>query len=136
VGIIIGTFYVSGLGMKLADFTIFGSGGELWLALVFTAIASLVLGMGLPTPTVYITVAIIITPAIIKIGADPLAAHLFVFYSAMISGFTPPMAIPALAAAGIADARAVAILLQRRGAARVHLALPPLFGSKKRSNPQ
>jgi len=84
----------------------------------------------------HITVAIIVTPAIINMGANTLAAHLFIFYSAMISGIIPPTAISAYAAAGIAGVRAVAILLQRRGAARVQLVLSPLFGSKKRSNSQ
>jgi len=104
VGIIIGTFYVSGLGIQLADLIVMGAGGRLWLALVYTGIASLILGMGLPTPAAYITVAIIVAPALTKMGANPMAAHLFVFYFAMLSSITPPVAVPAYAAAGIADA--------------------------------
>jgi TRAP-type uncharacterized transport system fused permease subunit len=67
-------------------------------------IASIILGMGVPPVAAYIVLAILVVPALIKLGIYPLAAHLFVFYFATIAGITPPMAPDAFVAAGIADA--------------------------------
>ncbi|WP_077213185.1 TRAP transporter permease [Bacillus dakarensis] len=103
-GIIIGTFGVSGLALKITSGLVSLSGGELWMLLVFAMIASIVLGMGMPTGTAYILVAILVAPAIIQLGVEPLAAHLFVFYFAVFSAITPPVALAAFAASSIAGA--------------------------------
>jgi TRAP-type uncharacterized transport system fused permease subunit len=72
--------------------------------LFLTMIASIILGMGVPPVAAYIVLAILVVPALIKLGVYPLAAHLFVFYFATIAGITPPMAPDAFVAAGIAEA--------------------------------
>ncbi len=73
------------------------------MALFLTMIASLILGMGLTTTAVYITVAALVIPALVKMGVEPIAAHLFAFYFGLVSAITPPVALAAFAAAGIAN---------------------------------
>jgi len=103
-GIIIGIITLTGLGLKFSSLVISLSAGNLFLALVLTMIASLILGMGLPTAAAYILVATLAAPALEQLGVNQLAAHLFVFYSAMLSSITPPVALAAYAAAGLAQA--------------------------------
>jgi len=101
-GIIVASVTYSGLGMHLTGALIELSHGQLWLALVLTMIVALILGMGMTTTAVYITLAVLIIPAIIKMGVLPMAAHMFCFYFGVISNITPPVAVAAFAAAGIA----------------------------------
>lgn len=101
-GLVIGSINVTGMGLKLSAFIIGISGGMVWLALILTAIISLIMGMGLPTTAAYIVVGTMAAPALMEMGILPLAAHLFVFYFAIISAITPPVALAAYAAAGIA----------------------------------
>ncbi|MEZ5740372.1 MAG: TRAP transporter fused permease subunit [Burkholderiaceae bacterium] len=108
-GIIIGMITMTGLGLKFSSLVITLSGGHLLPALLLTMLASLVLGMGLPTAAAYILVATLVAPALVDLGVNLLAAHLFVFYAAMLSSITPPVALAAYAAAGIAGANPFAI---------------------------
>lgn len=101
-GIIIGCVFVSGLGLKFTNLIVAIAGGDLWIALILTMIASLILGMGLTTTAVYITLAALVIPALTKMGVVPMAAHLFAFYFGLVSAITPPVALAAFAAAGIA----------------------------------
>lgn len=101
-GIIIGCVFVSGLGLKFTNLIIEVAAGRLWVALVLTMIASLILGMGLTTTAVYITVAALVVPSLITMGVEPIAAHLFAFYYGLVSAITPPVALAAFAGAGIA----------------------------------
>lgn len=101
-GLVIGSFNITGLGLKLSAFIVEVSGGYLPLALALTGVISLIMGMGLPTTAAYIVVGTMVAPALTKMGLPPLAAHLFVFYFAIISAITPPVALAAYAAAGIA----------------------------------
>ncbi len=101
-GIIIGCVFVSGLGLKFTNVIITVAGGNLWIALVLTMIASLILGMGLTTTAVYITLAALVIPALTKMGVVPMSAHLFAFYFGLVSAITPPVALASFAAAGIA----------------------------------
>jgi TRAP-type uncharacterized transport system fused permease subunit len=78
------------------------AGGILPIALVLTMIASLILGMGLTTTAVYITLAALVIPALTQMGVEPIAAHLFAFYYGLVSAITPPVALASFAAAGIA----------------------------------
>ncbi|MFT6301801.1 MAG: TRAP transporter 4TM/12TM fusion protein [Granulosicoccus sp.] len=110
-GIIIGVITLTGLGLKFSSLVISLSAGNLFLALVLTMIASLILGMGLPTAAAYILVATLAAPALEQLGVNQLAAHLFVFYSAMLSSITPPVALAAYAAAGLAQANPFRIAL-------------------------
>ncbi len=106
-GIIVGTVTLTGIGLVMTEFVEFISGGSLMLILLFTAIISLILGMGLPTTANYIVVSTLMAPVIVNLAAQngliiPLiAAHLFVFYFGILVDDTPPVGLAAFAAAGI-----------------------------------
>ena len=102
VGMIIGSLGASGLTMRFSSFVVHAAGGKLWIALVYTMVAAIVLGMGVPTAVVYIFLAVIVVPALITMGVEPFAAHLFVFYFGVIGNITPPFALASYAAAGVA----------------------------------
>ena len=101
-GIIIGMFMLTGLGLRLSSMLIDLAGGNLLLLLVLTMVASLILGMGVPTLGAYIVLAILVAPGLITMGVQPLAAHLFIFYFGVISSITPPVALASFTAAVIA----------------------------------
>jgi len=103
-GIIVGIFSLTGLGMALSNVLLDTAGESLLLLLLLTMITSLILGMGLPTTACYIILAVLVAPALVKMGVDIIAAHLFVFYFGIISVITPPEALAAYVAAGIANA--------------------------------
>jgi TRAP transporter 4TM/12TM fusion protein len=103
-GIVIGVLNLTGLAFSLSLSLLAASGDNLAVLLIMTALVSIVLGMGMPTVGVYVLLATLITPALIKAGVTPMAAHLFVLYFGMMSMVTPPVAIAAFAAAGIAEA--------------------------------
>ena len=106
-GIVVGTVTLTGIGLVMTEFVEFISGGNLMLILVFTAVISLILGMGLPTTANYIVVSTLMAPVIVSLGAQnglivPLiAVHLFVFYFGILADDTPPVGLAAFAAAGI-----------------------------------
>jgi len=106
-GIVVGTVTLTGIGLVMTAFVEFISGGNLLLILLFTAIISLLLGMGLPTTANYIVVSTLMAPVIVHLGAlnglvVPLVAvHLFVFYFGILADDTPPVGLAAFAAAGI-----------------------------------
>jgi len=104
-GIIAGVVSITGLGAKFATGIIALSSGNLFLALFFTMIACLILGMGLPTTANYVVTATIAAPALIN-GFDlaPIAVHMFVFYFGIVADITPPVSLAAYAGAGIAQA--------------------------------
>lgn len=101
-GIIVGVITLSGLGLKMAGGIVALAGGSVYLTLIFTMISSLILGMGVPTTANYIIQSTISAPALIQVGIPPLAAHLFVFYFGIIADITPPVALAAFAASGVA----------------------------------
>ncbi|MDW8003062.1 MAG: TRAP transporter fused permease subunit [Deltaproteobacteria bacterium] len=101
-GIVVGVVTLTGLGLKFSGMVLSLAHGNIHLTLIFTMIASLILGMGLPTTAAYIICAILAVPALKNLGVNVLAAHLFVFYFAIISAITPPVALAAYAGAGIA----------------------------------
>ena len=101
-GIIVAMTSLTGIGVVFGDMMIKAAGGSLFLSLLFTAIACVILGMGLPTTSAYVIAASILAPSITSLGLDMLTAHLFVFYFACLSAITPPVALAAYAAAGIA----------------------------------
>jgi len=106
-GIVVGTVTLTGIGLVMTEFVEFISGGNLLLILLFTAVISLILGMGLPTTANYIVVSTLMAPVIVDLGAQnglivPLiAVHLFVFYFGILADDTPPVGLAAFAAAGI-----------------------------------
>jgi TRAP transporter 4TM/12TM fusion protein len=100
-GIVVGMINLTGLGLKFTSLILLIAGDSLVPALVFTMIAGIILGMGLPTTAAYIVQAALLIPALIKLGVPTIGAHLFVFYFAIISAITPPVAMAVYAAAGI-----------------------------------
>ena len=103
-GIVIGCVSITGLGIVFTQFVIALSQDSLILALVLTALAGMVLGMGMPTTPAYIVMVALLVPALIKLGAITPAAHMFAFYFAILSAITPPVALAVFAAAGLAKA--------------------------------
>ena len=102
LGMIIGICGLTGLGLNLSSALVDISGGNLFLLLVLTALAAMVLGMGMPTAGVYLFCALILGPALITLGVNPIAAHMFIFYFGLAGLLTPPVALAAYAAAPIA----------------------------------
>ncbi|MGB7948281.1 MAG: TRAP transporter fused permease subunit, partial [Candidatus Binatia bacterium] len=101
-GLVIGALQLSGLTFKLSLILSSIAGGNVFLLLALTAIVCIVLGMSLPTAVVYITLAVLVGPALAQLGVDPLAAHLFLFYFGMLSLITPPNCLATYTAAAIA----------------------------------
>ncbi|MFA1821473.1 TRAP transporter permease [Virgibacillus oceani] len=101
-GIIVGAVSLTGLGITFSRFVIDLAGGNLFLLLVFIGIASIIMGMGMPTVSAYVILAVLGAPALIQMGVNEVAAHMFVFYFGVMSGLTPPVAITAYTTAGIA----------------------------------
>jgi len=102
VGITVGVFSLTGFGLKLANIILMMGQGSLFLTLFFTMVASIILGLGLPSIPCYIITATMAAPALAAFGIDPLVSHLFVFYFGVIANLTPPVALAAFAGAGIA----------------------------------
>ena len=109
VGIIVGTFYVSGLGDRLSTAIVAASGGNLAVGLVLTGAACIVLGMGMVIPAIYLMMVYIAIPALIEMGATPIAAHFFVFMFCVVAAITPPVGLALYVASGIARANVMTI---------------------------
>ena len=104
-GIIIGIVTLTGLGLKMGAGLVTLAHGQLFLTLIFTMVASIILGMGAPTTANYLITSTITAGAIIQLNVLPLAAHMFAFYFGIIADVTPPVALAALAGAAIAKAK-------------------------------
>ena len=126
-GVVLGMITLTGLGLMMSGLLIKMSGGSLFILLLLTMVASIILGMGVPPVAAYIVLAILVVPALIKLGVYPLAAHLFVFYFATIAGITPPMAPDAFVAAGIAEAPMMRTAFTACRLALVIFILPYMF---------
>jgi TRAP transporter 4TM/12TM fusion protein len=103
-GIVIGSTTITGLGITFTQIVVALSQNMLPLALLLTAIAGLILGLGLPTTPSYIVMVALLVPALVKLGAAVPAAHMFAFYFAILSAITPPVALAVFAAAVLAKA--------------------------------
>jgi TRAP transporter 4TM/12TM fusion protein len=124
IGIIIAAVASTGVGIKINQ-TITVLGGEsLILALVLAAACSVVIGMGLPTAASYLMVVFIAGPAIMRLGVPEIQAHMFVFYYAVLSAITPPVALAVFAAAAIAGAPQMAVAMKTLRLAMVGFVLP------------
>ncbi len=106
-GFIIGVLNISGFGFSLTIVLVEVAGSSVWLLLILSAIICIILGMGMPTVGVYVLLAALVAPALVKVGVDPMAAHMFVMYFGMMSMITPPVAIAAFAAASLASTDAM-----------------------------
>ena len=100
-----GVLTQTGLGQKFAMIIFNYSAGNLYVALVFTMLIAIVLGMGMPTTAAYAICASVLAPALIQLNVPEIAAHLFIFYFACLSALTPPVALASFAAAAIANAK-------------------------------
>jgi TRAP transporter 4TM/12TM fusion protein len=106
-GLLIGAFSMTGVVSSLANDLLRIADANVFLLLVMAAVTSLVLGLGLTTTACYIFLAILVAPALEKLGLNKMAVHMFIFYWGMLSSITPPVAIASFAAAGIAGAPAM-----------------------------
>ena len=111
-GIITGVITLTGLGLKLSDLILAASGGVLIPTLFLTMIASIILGMGLPTTAKYIVLAAIAAPAMTRLGVPLVGAHLFILYFGVIAELTPPVALTSYAGAAVAKAPGMETALQ------------------------
>jgi TRAP-type uncharacterized transport system fused permease subunit len=126
-GVVIGVLGLTGLGLMMSGLILEIGGSNLWPVLLLTAIVSFILGMGLPTSAAYLLLAVLVAPALVKMGLPDISAHMFIFYYGLLSAITPPVALAAYAAAGIsgADSNATAFSALRLGF--VKMLVPFLF---------
>ncbi len=101
--IVVGVLGMTGLGVKVTSLILSGAGGALWPALLLTALACLILGMEVPTTAAYVICVAVAGPALIDLGLEPLHAHLFVFWYALLSTITPPVCGAVFIAAGMVE---------------------------------
>ncbi|WP_227937387.1 TRAP transporter permease [Alkalihalobacillus deserti] len=106
-GVLIGVINLTGLTAKLPIIIVNFAGDNLYLALVFTLIACLILGLGLPTTATYVILAAMVAPALVQMGVPIMAAHLFVLYYGILADDTPPINLPAYAVSGIANSEPI-----------------------------
>ncbi|MDQ2095620.1 TRAP transporter permease [Rhodalgimonas zhirmunskyi] len=109
--IVIGVLGVTGLGVKITSVILAGSGGMLWASLALTALACLILGMEVPTTAAYVICVSVAGPALIELGLEPLQAHLFVFWFALLSTITPPVCGAVFIAAGMIEENWIKVAL-------------------------
>jgi len=100
-GIIVGVVNLTGLGLKFSDIIVGLAGESLILTLIYSAVALWILGLALPITATYIIAAVIVAPALIKLGVSELAAHMFIFYYAILSEVSPPVGLSPMAAAAL-----------------------------------
>ncbi len=103
-GLILGVVNITGLGSTLSQALILMASDALPVLLVFTAVASIILGMGMPAVAIYILLAVLVAPALQEFGIEPLAAHLFIYYFGIMSYVTPPMAFACFVSGPMAGA--------------------------------
>ena len=106
-GIIVGVIALTGVGSRFSSLLLGLAGFSQLLALFFAMCISILLGMGMPTTAAYAVAASVVAPGLVNIGIQPLVAHFFVFYFAVMSAITPPVALASYAAAGISGANAM-----------------------------
>ena len=126
-GCIVGIVTLTGIGLKLAGGLLSLSGGNVLLALFFTMIASIVLGMGVPTTANYVIMATITAPVVLKLGIDLLPAHMFVFYFGIVADITPPVALAAYAGSAIARSNPLKTGVQATKLAIAAFLIPYVF---------
>jgi TRAP transporter 4TM/12TM fusion protein len=127
-GIIVGVLAQTGLGQKFAMIIFSYSKGILFIALIFTMLVAIVLGMGMPTTAAYAICASVLAPALVNdFQVPPIAAHLFIFYYACLSALTPPVALASFAAAAIANAKPMEVGWQALRFAIAGFIIPFMF---------
>ena len=126
-GIVVGVASLTGIGLRMSELIVVVSQGHLLVALILTALGSIVMGMGLPTTAAYVVLAALGAPALVELGVPLLAAHLFIFYFGCISNVTPPVSLAAYAAAGIADSPPLRTAWTAMGLASAGFLVPFMF---------
>lgn len=126
-GLIVGIMSLTGFGERLAYGILTVANGNLLIGLLFTALMCVILGMGLPTLAAYIVLAALGVPALVQLGAPLVAAHLFVFYFAILSAITPPVCLSAYVGAGIAGANPLKVGVTSMTLAPFIYVLPFMF---------
>jgi TRAP transporter 4TM/12TM fusion protein len=126
-GVVIGILNLTGMGLMLSGLIIELGDGNLWAVLLLTALASFVLGMGLPTSAAYLLLAVLVAPAMTQLGMETLSAHMFIFYFGLVSAITPPVALAAYAAATISGAEPNETAVESMRLGFVKLLVPFLF---------
>jgi TRAP transporter 4TM/12TM fusion protein len=123
-GIVVGVVGQTGIGLQFTQFLMALSGGYLWSVLGLIAIAAMILGMGLPVTAAYIVLSIMAVPSLTELGVGLLAAHMIVFWLSQTSNVTPPIALAAFAAAGIANTSPMKAAVQAFKLAQGFLIIP------------
>ena len=128
-GAVIGVLNLTGMGLMLSGLIVDLGEGSIWTILVLTALVSFILGMGLPTSAAYLLLAVLVAPALTRLGVPAIVAHMFIFYYGLVSAITPPVALAAYAAASSSggDANRTAMEAVRLGF--VKLLVPFLFAT-------
>lgn len=126
-GIVVGVASLTGIGLRMSELIVVVSQGNLLVALILTALGSIVLGMGLPTTAAYVVLAALGAPALVELGVPLLGAHLFIFYFGCISNVTPPVSLAAYAAAGIAGSPPLRTAWTAMGLASAGFLVPFMF---------
>jgi TRAP-type uncharacterized transport system fused permease subunit len=126
-GLIVGVMSLTGFGERLSYGITAVANGNLFVGLAFTAVMCIIIGMGLPTLAAYIVLATLGVPALTALGAPVLGAHLFVFYCAILSAITPPVALSAFVGAGIAGANPIKVGFTSMALAPFIYVLPFMF---------
>lgn len=106
-GIVVGVIDITGLGLSFSNFVIEAARDTLLFALILSMVAGIVLGMGMPTTPAYIVQVALLVPALVKLGVQVESAHMFVFYFAILSAITPPVAMAVYAANALSQAKIV-----------------------------
>jgi TRAP transporter 4TM/12TM fusion protein len=110
-GIIVGTVTLTGLGLKMSGLIVDMAGGYLFLTVLYSAVAIWILGLAVPVTASYIIAAVMVAPAMTKVGVPDLAAHMFIFYYAVLSEVSPPTALAPVAAAALCGGRPVRTMM-------------------------
>ncbi|MHA1109399.1 MAG: TRAP transporter permease, partial [Alphaproteobacteria bacterium] len=108
-GLVIGGITMTGLASKFSHLVFLLSGANIFLSLVLAAGLTILLGLGMPTPSAYILAAVLVAPVMTSLGIDPMAGHMFLLYFAVMSALTPPVAVAAYAASAISGDNPLAI---------------------------
>ena len=127
IGIIVGVMNLTGLGIRFSNMILAFAGTNLFFAMFLVAVASMILGMGLPTIPAYLIIVLIMGEAMEKLGVPKILVHLFVLYYGVLSAITPPVAIAAYAAAPIAQSNPMTTALQALKLSFVGFIVPFVF---------
>jgi len=126
-GVIVGVISLTGVGFMLTGYLLAIGGTSLILVLLITMVISIILGMGLPVTACYIVLAVLCAPALVDLGVDPVAAHLFIIYFGVLSNITPPVALAAYVAGGIAKAKPMSVAIEACKIGVVAFFIPYMF---------